>query len=445
MKVTKVQTMYTRKDIITEQRLDSLRRIRNEKRRQRFDRLIPLMGEAAVAEVEELYRMFDERMLIWYAGLWEPDIGGFYFSNSARDHEGFLPDLESTNQAIGFITTQCDILPEGAMPITAIPSRFAEKICAFAYEKQDEDGYFYHPQWGKSIPATRRGRDLMAAWRLIEPLGKECRYLRPGKGPKTSAPAPTVPEYLHSTEAFASWLDGQNIETRSYQFGHYINSTCGQIIARGEEYVRVLVDWLNAHQFPENGLWEPTVNYNSVSGLMKLGMCYPDLKATLPYPEKSFESARAALLSDEPVTFSCEFYNAWAAMQASLRSMELSGNDALAEKYRERLRKEAPRMIRTTGEKIAACAVDDGSFAYFTASSGKVCHTSQGVTVARDDVREGDINGNGCSTKAPLTHMFNAFGVSMPPMFTPEDAELLFELMDARVAVEKQPLPKKSN
>ena len=120
-------------------------------------------------------------------------------------------------------------------------------------------------------------------------------------------------------------------------------------------------------------------------------------------------------------------------------------NDALAEKYRERLRKEAPRMIRTTGEKIAACAVDDGSFAYFTASSGKVCHTSQGVTVARDDVREGDINGNGCSTKAPLTHMFNAFGVSMPPMFTPEDAELLFELMDARVAVEKQPLPKKSN
>ena len=236
-------------------------------------------------------------------------------------------------------------------------------------------------------------------------------------------------------------LDNQKIETRSYPFGHFINSTCFQIKLRGEEYKKLLVNWLNEHQYPENGLWEPTVTYNSVSGLMKLGLCYPELGATLPYPEKSFESAKAALLSDEPVTFSCEFYNAWAAMNASLKSMELSGNLTLLEKCRKKLIDSAPEMIRITGEKIAMCSVDDGSFAYFTASSGKVCTTSQGVNVALDNIREGDINGNGCSTRAPLRHMFQVFGVSMPPMFCKEDADFLFELMDARIPVKKKPIP----
>ena len=437
--------MYIRDDIITEERISLLREKRNESRDRYFSALIPKMGEAAVAETRKIYEMFDERMLIWYAGLWEPEIGGFYFSNSARDHEGFLPDLESTNQALNFIVTQCDLDPENDKNITKIPRRFADKMCAFSYGLQDEDGYFYHPQWGKNITATRRGRDMMAAWRLIEPLGVKCKYLRPTQRPKTDAPAPTLPEFLHSTESFREWLNAQNIETRSYPFGHYINSTCGQIISCGEEYVKLLVEYLREKQNPDNGLWEPEVNYDSVSGLMKLGMCYPNLNATLPYPERSFESARAALRSDQPVTFSCEFYNAWAAMQTSLHSMERSGDEALAEKYRRRLRDEAAEMIRITGEKIAMCRVSDGSFAYFTESSGKTCPRSQGALVARDDVREGDINGNGCSTKAPLTHMFHAFGVEMPPMFCREDADFLFELMDARVPKKKIPLPQKSS
>ena len=443
--------MYIRNDIITEERLTFLRKARNENRKRHFDKLIPIMGEAAVKEIEKIYEMFDERMLIWFAGLWEPRIGGFYFSNSARDHEGFLPDLESTNQALGFIASQCELMQgeERAdnMPITKIPSRFADKMRDFAYNLQDEDGYFYHPQWGKNISSTRRGRDLMAAWRLIEPLGIECKYLRPGKKATASAPAPAseIPEHLTSLEVFKEWLDGQKIETRSYQFGHFINSTCFQIRARGEEYVKLLVDWLNERQYSENGLWEPKITYDSVSGLMKLGMVYPGLNALLPYPEKSFESARTALLSDQPVTFSCEFYNAWAAMFASLNSMERSGDEALAEKYRKRLRESAPEMIRTTGEKIAMCAVDDGSFAYFTASSGKSCPRSQGALVGLDNIREGDVNGNGCSTKAPLTHMFKVFGVPMPPMFCKEDADFLFELMDARIPVEKKALPQNKN
>ena len=191
-----------------------------------------------------------------------------------------------------------------------------------------------------------------------------------------------------------------------------------------------IVKWLNEHQNPENGLWEKEITYNSVSGLMKLGLCYPGFGASLPYPEKSFESAMAAVLSDEPVTFGCEFYNAWAAMNAAIKSMEFSGDTALTEKCRKRLIEMAPELIRVTGEKMAKCRVSDGSFAYFTEESGKTCPKSQGVPVGLDNVREGDINGNGCSTQAPLRHMFAAFGVTPPPFFCEEDAELVFEIMN---------------
>lgn len=436
--------LFNRDDIITEERISALREIRNKKREENFEKLIPKMGEAAVKELVKVYEMFDERMLIWYAGLWDSEIGGFYFSNSARDHEGFLPDVESTAQAVGFIATMCELNPnmrDDAPHLSTWPKRFADKICDFAYNLQDEDGYFYHPQWGKEISPTRRARDCGWAYRLIEAMGRECKYVRATKRVTSDGVPPTYPDYLQSIEALEEWLSTRNIETNSYSFGNLINCTAGLFNSAGPEYTKALVDYLNSTNRPDNGLWEPQVNYASVNGLMKLGMVYPSLNgATLPYPDKSFESAVQAVLSDEEVTFACEFYNAWAATQASLNSMELSGDKALAEKYRARLREVAPEMIRVTGEKIALTAVGDGSFAYYTAASGKTCPRSQGALVALDNVREGDINGNGCSTRAPLRHMFKAFGVDMPPFFTREDADFLFELMDARIPVKKKPL-----
>ena len=433
--------MYLHDNLIKEEKLELLRKKREEKREENFKNLIPTMGENAVEEVRRIYSMFDERMLIWYAGLWEPEIGGFYYSNSARDHEGFLPDLESTYQAVSFIATQCGYSFAEDMAITCFPKHIASKISDFAYNTQDEDGWFYHKQWGKNITMTRRGRVAAAAWRLIEPLGRECKYVRAVKRSAPAEKAKALPEHLGSIEAFRAWLDSKDITTKSYPFGNFINSTVSEIRNAGDEFVKTLIEWLNAKQYPENGLWEPEISYDAVSGLMKLGLCYPGFGATLPYPEKSYESARLAILSDEPVEYSCQFYNAWAALSASLTSMELSGDEEMAERYRQRLRENAAEMIRVTGEKMALAAVGDGSFAYFTSTSGKACPKSQMAEVALDNIREGDINGNGCSTKAPLTHMFKAFGVKMPPMFCSEDAEFIFELMDDRIPVKKKPRP----
>ena len=58
-----------------------------------------------VASLKKLAGAFDgTKLAIWLAGLWDKEVGGFYYSNSARDTEGYLPDIESTNQLIRVIT-----------------------------------------------------------------------------------------------------------------------------------------------------------------------------------------------------------------------------------------------------------------------------------------------------------------------------------------------------
>ena len=432
--------MFTRNDLITEERIASLRENRRIKREESFSKLIPIMGEDAVNEIRRIYGMFDERMLIWYAGLYDPEIGGFYFSNSARDTEGFLPDIESTAQAINFIVEMSGISKgeaNGDYPITKLPSKLAEKISDFAYNLQDEDGYFYHPQWGKAVSAARKGRDCGWAWRMVTPLGRKTKYLRVTERSGRTDVQVTLPEHLQSLELFKEWMVKYDLKTKSYPFGNLINSTASQIKAAGPEYVKTLVDYLNENQYPENGLWQPEVNYDSVNGLMKFGITYPTFGATLPYPEKSYESARMAIMSDEPVIFSCQFYNAWAALRCSLSSLEAIGDTKRLEELRAELRRDAAPMIRKTGEKMLKTRCDDGNFAYYSADSGKFCDKSQGAPVSPYGIREADVNGNGCSTRGPLRYMFAAFGVEMPPIFTPEDAEFVFELMSARSPVVK--------
>ena len=39
----------------------------------------------------------------WLADLYDPESGGFYYSNSAKNNVGYLPDLESTSEALSLI------------------------------------------------------------------------------------------------------------------------------------------------------------------------------------------------------------------------------------------------------------------------------------------------------------------------------------------------------
>jgi len=126
----------------------------------------------------ELQSLYTDGIYKWYASLWEPDIGGFYYSLSARDTEGFLPDIESTAQLLGYVE-ELGLVPN----LIDLPEGMKKKLIAFLQGLQDkDDGYFYHPQWGKEVTdgyLSRRARDLSRAVSVLNTLGASPTYDTP--------------------------------------------------------------------------------------------------------------------------------------------------------------------------------------------------------------------------------------------------------------------------
>ena len=65
-----------------------------------YSELSKTHGAKIAEETERLHTLWDENVYKWLASLWDGEAGGFYYSISARDNEGFYPDRESTAQAL---------------------------------------------------------------------------------------------------------------------------------------------------------------------------------------------------------------------------------------------------------------------------------------------------------------------------------------------------------
>lgn len=147
-------------------------------------------GAEVVDSMKDLYSIYSDDLISWMANLYEPDIcvcagecegtencigGGFYFSNSARNTIGYLPDLESTRQII-------TILQKSGMTknyADALPDHIVNDIVRWTKSLQAEDGYFYHPQWGTGISSSRRNRDLNSAVQILKGAGAKPTYTTP--------------------------------------------------------------------------------------------------------------------------------------------------------------------------------------------------------------------------------------------------------------------------
>ena len=132
--------------------------------------------------IKKLHSLFGTDLYIWLADLYDPDlapdhtkyasyagysgegdtdyikIGGFYYSNSARDTAGYLPDLESTAQVLSFLDGSGMEGVDNNVLGEVIPEAAKAQMYHFAMSMKS-GSYYYHPQWGTSITDSRRGRD----------------------------------------------------------------------------------------------------------------------------------------------------------------------------------------------------------------------------------------------------------------------------------------------
>lgn len=445
-----------------------------------------IAGAEATAALKKMYsELYSDALVEWFANLFDPVTGGFYYSNGARDNEKveypknsgkyylLLPDLETTSQATGFISSSGMINDFGTLT-EALPDWMRTAIIKFIKERQDPNGYFYHPQWTHEMvdsSLARRARDMTKSVGTLSQLGAKPTYNTPSgtigdgllwdKTPVSAAALPmpvntstvaavskvvattvAVPAHLKDKEAFEKYLAGLDINGNSYWVGNQLASQSSEIKTRdkalkkdGADYslVEILVNWLDDHCYETTGHWKKVADFDGLNGLMKISALYESLEAPLPYPEASVRSA-IATITDEYTTESptvCWIYNSWFTICNVIGNvkdhMPLTDSNRIISDIRTELHENAPALIKATAAKQKLFLCEDGSFSYTEASSS---YTSQGLPVTLPGLKEGDVNATVICTTGTIGNMLNAFGYPNVPILTRSDFNRYIEIIE---------------
>ena len=362
-------------------------------------------GKEVIKALHEHYAIYNEKLLTWLGDLYDPKIGGFYYSKSGRhtDDPKFLPDIESTNQAT-------NILGQGGLidSFTDLPKEMRDKMAEFVCSLQsEEDGFIYHPQWGKDISTNRRGRDMMWACHMANKLGITLPYKTANQrlaeavaNSKTEEEKKdalkNLPDYLKTKEAFLEYLDSFDWTTRSYPSGNNLAAQIDQIVAAG--LADVACDFLNEKQNKENGLWGAEMNFGTVNGVFKISYIYNGAKRLMPYAGKAAIAAMECITRfEEETKHVCSLYNTWYTVLNLIGNMRRYGDDTVQKEADDIVRQlllRAPDAIRATTKKISEFQKPDGSFSYY---KHETASCSQGALVAVPKPEggqpdEGDVN-----------------------------------------------------
>ena len=420
------------------------------------------------------------RICEWLASLWDPETGGFYYSDSARDNDGFLPDIESTSQAIAFL--QCFHATNDRNKL--LPNEVKRRIMDFIIGCQSEDdGYFYHPQWphGKDkLRVDRYGRDLGSATGLLNsltvdrdgdgveerqfpkvctPSGVKCKKhfgtdevcecikRKPVSKPTQPTPAkadasqgPDMPDFT-SPETFTAWLEKINadIKNNAGTPAHFINSQSSEIINRG--YVPLVLDYVDRIQ--DEVYAEQTANGETPSGLWSYRASYPLAQSLHKYfafynhkeygrPFRYYKEAIATaidilLLDAEGKKGLNDLMNQWTSINHIIDNVRKYHPEDVPVLY-EMIRARGVEIIASAEHNLDAHRLGDGRFVYYM---GKTLSNLYGVNVSLG-VREGDVNGHLLAGHY-YSSVFRALNYPTVPLCTDEDGEYFVELLMRKI------------
>lgn len=389
-----------------------------------FKEIAENYGAKTAEATEDFYSIYSDRIYEWLAGLWDGKVGGFYYSNSARDNEPYFPDIESTSQAFNFLSS------EGIVDrFDGFPTAMKDKAVKFIAGCQDPtDGYFYHKGWGKNISTSRRTRDMGKGLSVIHGFGATELYpsaydriKAAAEGGTADSENTTVPEHLRSKEAFIAFLDSLDINGYSYGNGSRIGQQIAEISAAG--LGDVCIDYLNSKQY-SNGLWEKELSYGATNGLMKISGAYCHMKRELPHVENAFNAAIEIAIQDSRVGGLVDVYNPPFIMLNLFNLMKMMGQNDIMERCKKRLHENSAKILEIAKKKVLLFAEPDGAFSYCI---GHPASHSQGQPVCIPNLPESDVNANSLAQGA-RTMTLTALGIKNDHLFDEKDGKRFFEL-----------------
>ena len=389
------------------------------------------LGVRLTEKIAELYAVYDRRMIKWLAELYDPEIGGFYYSSPARDTDGFLPDIESTYGVLAAFHSMGMIKRYGENFADAVPKWLSQSVGEFIKSRQDSDGYFYQPQWGKDVSLLRRSRDLTSAKYLLDSIGVAPKYPLPIMDEKNteSYDLSKAPEHFRSVEAFKAYIYGCDLEKHSYHTGSELLSQTAEIKAYGKmlgvDLLDMIINWLNEYKREDNGLWQEEINYHAINGLHKLSWVYNLAGYPIPDVVKCIDSALSVIMSDIPGTVVVDIYNPWHAIGECVKNVK-AFTPELYDEVIGHLREGAIPAIDKTIKKIIPFKQPDGSVAY-SANGGD--YTSQGSLASPRDKKGASVNGAMCGSISLTSSVFKALDLDdlRVPLFTESDFDYFVE------------------
>ena len=443
-------------------KIDFIVQNREAEREDEFAAIEEYLGKENTDALRNFYNLYDEDLYLLIANLYDPNIGGFYYSASARDTNGFLPDLESTGQSLAILDNSG--LTEGYHEEyvkgeyrawqNMIPDEMREQLLDYVINLQAEDGYFYHPQWA-SVSTSRRGRDAGWARTIITALGAQPNYpfigdtdingagynsdsslVKPlgySASDSVSAIVPTAAAEMESVAAWIEYLDNANISENSYSIFNNLSARVSEIKKAG--LWDATLTWLEEHQY-ENGTWEPTVCYNSINGLMKVSAFWTENRP-LPRAEAAVRSTLQVMELDniEEITGITFVYNPWVVLANILPYC----GDAEAE-LRSFIVTNAATYINGTFKKLGVFIKDDGGFSYNQDSSA---HFSQEAYVAVEGTAESDVNATGIAISTLVKYMMpvllHGTELEIPNIYGKYDTVYFLETIENLQGVIKKP------
>ena len=477
--------------------LDMVNSEREKLRAEGIEALAPILGDKGVDALAGLYRLYDEDLYVWLANLYEPKFyygdvyygGGFYYSNSARNYEGYIPDAESTGQALAILDNSGLAAALGATGVWGAPNngwwgkydesdnapRTVDDRTIYVHEYLPDEMWrqlytyattlaangFKHPHW-VSVTDSRLSRDTGWLKGIVQMYRKSSAYDPERDGPVPASatlaspavalsyrlgglstaqavskvvPAASVEEGLQSTAEWYKYLDNL-FAGGSYSAGHYLNSNISKIrnAGRFDDTIR----YLEEHQ-KDNGLWEDEVNYDTVSCLMKVASFWGKSNP-MPKAEAAVESLKQIIYMDDEDDLDqiVYVYNPWDAIKTLIGQNEK--NPSLVGNIRRSLQRDAADLIKKTSEKLAKFEKPDGGFSYKINSSA---HQSQAALVAVEGSYESDMNATSISITTVLIDMLSTIGIDktkIPALYYEYDSLYFLKLIDGLDAVVKEKL-----
>ena len=412
-------------------------RCEDDERLPLWKKLEEKVGKEITDAIKELYEVYDDRLIEWQASLYDPEVGGWYFSKSAQQNEGFLPDVESTIAALGF--WQESGMLGGKTFFEATPDWLRKRIGEFVYPLQAEDGYFYHPQWIGKTGNLRKSRDLGTGIRLLRLAGIKPKYPAPISSTNSSELSlDLAPERFKSVENFEKYLDTElDFVNKAYAAGSHLSSGYGELVAYGKllgcDLVKIVLDRFDKCQNSETGLWHPELSYAGTNAVHKVSKLYNWYGRRMEHVDKMIESTMKLMVSDGQCTYSISLMNAWYVLGALLKNKKKYGlpSEMSVDETIKMIHDFAPEALRSTARQIQAFKAPDGGMSALIKHCQPLVYDAP---AAMPNSNEGDVNGSACTSSALVAGVFDGLDIVeyKVPLYTKKDFDRYVSILKER-------------